>query len=90
MITNKDTNKEITENKNAEAALRSILVEQFEIADDLIKPETSLEEDLGLDSLQQVELLDTIKKKFNIFISRREELKTYGQLVNKFILAYQG
>lgn len=49
-----------------------------------INPEDRLSEDLGIDSLEYVELIMDLEKHYKISISDREadKIKTFGQLVN--------
>ena len=52
--------------------INSILIEGFEIEASLLKPEASLGEDLGLDSLDAVDLVVAIEKEFACRISEPE------------------
>ena len=49
-----------------------IMVEGFEIAPSLLKPEARLFEDLGLDSLDGVDLVVAIEKKFSCRIEETD------------------
>lgn len=66
--------------------IKKIIVEELGIDEETIKMETNLQEDLGADSLDAVELIMSIEDEFDIMVSddAAEELKTVGQLV-KFI-----
>ena len=63
--------------------INAILVEQFELKPESLKePETNLRDDLGLDSLDAVDLVVTMEKKFGCRIKEAEarEVRTLGQL----------
>lgn len=66
--------------------IKKIIVEELGTDEDAITLETNLQEDLGADSLDAVELIMSIEDEFDIMVSddAAEELKTVGQLV-KFI-----
>jgi acyl carrier protein len=49
-----------------------IMIEGFEIEEDLLKPEALLGEDLGLDSLDAVDLVVAIEKKFGFRIQEQD------------------
>jgi acyl carrier protein len=53
-------------------ALNKILAEDFEIDPALLKPEASLRDDLDLDSLDGVDLVVAIEKKFHIRVEEEE------------------
>jgi acyl carrier protein len=54
------------------AILNKILEEDFEIDAALLKPEASLRDDLDLDSLDGVDLIVAIEKKFHIRVDEEE------------------
>ena len=54
------------------AGLNEILVEQFEIDPGLLHPEARLREDLELDSLDAVDLVVAIEKKFGCRIKEAD------------------
>ena len=62
------TKQEITEKVNA------LLVEEFEIAEELLTPEASLKEDLEIDSLDFVDIVVLIDREFG-FKPQAAELK---------------
>lgn len=63
--------------------LRSILAEQLDADIDSITLETDIQDDLGADSLDVVEMLMSIEDEFEIEIpdEKIESLKTVGQVV---------
>ena len=67
------TKQEITEKVNA------ILVEDFEIAEELLTPEASLKEDLEIDSLDFVDIVVLIDREFG-FKPQAAELKNVKTL----------
>jgi len=54
------------------AILNTILEEDFEIDAALLKPEASLRDDLDLDSLDGVDLIVAIEKKFHFRVDEEE------------------
>ena len=81
------------ENKMTEgeiiAAVNQIMIEGFEIEEPLLKPEALLGEDLDLDSLDAVDLVVAIEKRFGFRIQEVEarSMKTmndiYGYITKK-------
>lgn len=67
------TKQEIIEKVN------NLLVEEFEIAADLLTPEASLKSDLEIDSLDFVDIVVLIDRDFG-FKPKAEELKTVKTL----------
>ena len=67
------TKQEIIEKVN------NLLVEEFEIAEDLLTPEASLKSDLEIDSLDFVDIVVLIDRDFG-FKPKAEELKTVKTL----------
>ena len=63
--------------------IKSILAEQFDVEEDKITEDTDLQEDLGADSLDVVDLLMSIEDEFEIEVpdDEIENLKTVGALV---------
>ena len=63
--------------------IKGILSEQFSVEADSITPDTLLEDDLGADSLDVVDLLMTIEDDFEVEIPDEEveNIKTVGALV---------
>ena len=67
------TKQEIIEKVN------NLLIEEFEIAEDLLTPEASLKSDLEIDSLDFVDIVVLIDRDFG-FKPKAEELKTVKTL----------
>jgi acyl carrier protein len=68
---------------NVEQGVRRIIVEQLAVSEEEVTPEASFVDDLGADSLDQVELVMALEEEFNIEISdeNAEKLKTVGDAV---------
>ncbi|MCH5303232.1 MAG: acyl carrier protein [Ruminococcus sp.] len=64
--------------------VKSILAEQFDVEEDKITEATDLQDDLGADSLDVVDLLMSIEDEFEIEVpdDEIENIKTVGALVN--------
>lgn len=64
--------------------VKSILSEQFDVEEDEITAETSIQDDLGADSLDVVDLLMSIEDEFEVEVpdSEIENIKTVGNLVD--------
>ena len=64
--------------------VKAILAEQFDVEEDKITADTDLQEDLGADSLDVVDLLMSIEDEFEIEVpdDEIENLKTVGAIVN--------
>ena len=64
--------------------VKAILAEQFDVEEDKITADTDLQEDLGADSLDVVDLLMSIEDEFEIEIPDEEieNIRTVGDLVN--------
>ena len=63
--------------------VKAILAEQFDVEEDSITAETTIQEDLGADSLDVVDLLMSIEDEFEIEVPDEEieNIKTAGNLV---------
>ena len=68
------------------AQIREILVDIFELNEADIVPEAKLHEDLDIDSIDAVDLLIDLKKKFNVDISSSKfnEVETIQDVVDAF------
>lgn len=64
--------------------VKVILAEQFDIDEDSLTNDTDLQDDLGADSLDVVDLLMSIEDEFEIEIPDEEieHIRTVGELVN--------
>ncbi|MDO4830246.1 MAG: acyl carrier protein [Clostridia bacterium] len=64
--------------------VKAILAEQFDVDEDKITAETDLQEDLGADSLDVVDLLMSIEDEFEVEVPDEEieNIKTVGALVS--------
>ncbi|MBE6738619.1 MAG: acyl carrier protein [Ruminococcus sp.] len=64
--------------------VKVILAEQFDVDEDTITVETDIQEDLGADSLDVVDLLMSIEDEFEVEIPDEEieNIKTVGELVS--------
>ena len=62
--------------------IKAILAEQFSVEEDSITPDTNIQEDLGADSLDVVDLIMSIEEEFDIEVpdSEVENIKTVGAL----------
>ena len=64
--------------------VKAILAEQFDVDEDKITADTDLQEDLGADSLDVVDLLMSIEDEFEVEVPDEEieNIKTVGALVS--------
>ena len=64
--------------------VKAILAEQFDVEEDKITADTDLQEDLGADSLDVVDLLMSIEDEFEVEVPDEEveNIKTVGSLVS--------
>ena len=64
--------------------VKAILAEQFDVEEDKITADTDLQEDLGADSLDVVDLLMSIEDEFEVEVPDEEieDIKTVGSLVS--------
>ena len=60
-----------------------ILVDQFDLEDGEVKPETNLTEDIDADALYLFEVLNRVEDDFDIKLAVAEEIQTVQDLVNK-------
>ena len=63
--------------------VKSILAEQFDVEEESITAETTIQDDLGADSLDVVDLIMSIEDEFEIEVPDEEveNIKTVGSLV---------
>ena len=66
--------------------VKAILAEQFDVEEDSITPETNIQDDLGADSLDVVDLIMSLEDEFEFEVQdhQLENIKTVGSLV-KFV-----
>lgn len=64
--------------------VKTILAEQFSVNESTITPDTNIEQDLGADSLDVVDILMSIEDEFEIEIPDGEidNIRTVGELIN--------
>ena len=64
--------------------LKEISAEQLRVEADEVKMDSNIQDDLGADSLDVVDLITTIEDEFDISIPDEavEEIKTVGDIVN--------
>ena len=64
--------------------VKALLAEQFDVDEDKITVDTDLQEDLGADSLDVVDLLMSIEDEFEVEVPDEEieNIKTVGALVS--------
>ncbi|MBR1738913.1 MAG: acyl carrier protein [Ruminococcus sp.] len=64
--------------------LKDIVAEQLGVEPDEVTAEANIQEDLGADSLDIVDLITTIEDEFDLSIPDEavEEIKTVGDIVN--------
>ncbi|MBO7571661.1 MAG: acyl carrier protein [Bacteroidales bacterium] len=67
--------------KEIEAKVKEFLIEDLEIEEDKIKPEARLKEDIGIDSLDFVDIVVIVERKFGFKIKTEEmvNIKTFSQ-----------
>jgi acyl carrier protein len=72
------------ERKEIEEKVREFLIEDLEIEEEKIKPEASLRDDLGIDSLDFVDIVVIVEKKFGFKIKPEEmaDVKTLSDFCN--------
>ena len=66
---------------------RKIVSEQLDVAEEMIKPEARIVDDLGADSLQVIELALMLEEKFSIELPDREleHFRTVGSAMNRLL-----
>lgn len=79
------------ERREIEEKVREFLIEDLEIDEEKIAPEALLKEDLGIDSLDFVDIVVIVEKKFGFKIKPEEmtEVKTLNQF-NDYIQSKVG
>ena len=63
--------------------VKKVLIEEFEVEESLINPEANFYEDLGLDSLDAIDLIVTLNNFYNIEVepTESEEIRTVQNLI---------
>ncbi|MCF8068351.1 MAG: acyl carrier protein [Desulfobacterales bacterium] len=61
---------------NVEEKVKIVLVDEFELDEAELSPDATLYDDLGLDSLDSVDLVVALEKAFNFKISREKDEET--------------
>ena len=63
--------------------IKAILADQFDVDEDSITNETNIQEDLGADSLDVVDMLMSLEDEFDVEIpdEKIEKLRTVGEVV---------
>ena len=69
-----------------EAKVKDFLINELEIEEDVIFPEAKLKEDMGIDSLDFVDIVMSIEDEFSVEVPDEaiDDIKSVGDLV-KFI-----
>ncbi|MBQ3915234.1 MAG: acyl carrier protein [Ruminococcus sp.] len=64
--------------------LKEIIAEQLGVEEDVVTPEANIQDDLGADSLDLVDLIQTIEDEYDLEIPDEavEEIKTVNDIVN--------
>lgn len=67
--------------KEIEEKVRDLMIEELEIEEDAIYPDASLKDDMGIDSLDYVDIVVIIDRVFGFKIKPEDMtgVKTYGQ-----------
>ena len=63
--------------------VKEVVVEQLHVEEEVVKPETSFIEDLGVDSLDIVELMMSLEEEFDMQIpeSEADKMATVGDVI---------
>ena len=67
------------------AAVNEVFQDSFEIPPEQIKPEAQIFTDLGLDSLDVVDLVAAIQKRFNVQVRDDERVRSIRTLQDLYI-----
>ena len=70
--------------ENVQERVKNIIVELLGVEADQVKPEAQFVNDLGMDSLDTVELIMALEEEFDIEIpdEKAEKIKTVGEAVS--------
>ena len=71
--------------------INSVFIDTFEIEEEKVKPEAHIFTDLGLDSLDIVDLVAALQKSFGVKIRNEEEVRNIRTMqdVYDFIIAFK-
>ena len=72
--------------REIEKKVLNVLVEEFELEPDDLKPEANLYEDLGLDSLDAVDMVVALEKAFGMKFTDQEALRKVRTVADLFQL----
>ncbi len=63
--------------------IKEIVIEQLGVEEDIVTPEANIQDDLGADSLDIVDLIQTIEDEYDLSIPDEavESIKTVGDIV---------
>jgi acyl carrier protein len=73
--------------ENIEKTINSLLIEEFEINENVIKPDARLKDDLGLESLDFVDIAVIVQKEFGVTL-KGEEMTSIRTLNNLYDYIY--
>ena len=62
------------------ARVQQVMVEEFELEADALRPEATLYDDLGLDSLDAVDMVVALEKAFAVKLANQEEVRSVRTL----------
>jgi acyl carrier protein len=64
--------------------VKKVLIEEFEVEESVIRPEATFYDDLGLDSLDAIDLIVTLNNFYNIEVepTESEEIRTIQNLID--------
>lgn len=71
--------------------IQSIFVEEFELAPEALTPEATLFDDLGLDSLDAVDMVVALEKEFGVKMKDEESIRSVRTLddLHRLLLSIQ-
>lgn len=64
--------------------IKEIIVDQLGVEEDIVNPDANIQDDLGADSLDIVDLIQTIEDEYDLSIPDEavEDIKTVGDIVS--------
>jgi len=73
----------MTDREELAATVREVFHEALKVETDKLKPETVLRDELGLDSLDMIEVVYAIEERFEVQIPEEKlgEISTFGQVL---------